>query len=169
MPVYQIVSSRSQVWIEATTSVHPIHGKAGGLTGAIDAEVADGTASLTKPPQLSFELPIKAVKSGNPMYDGELLRRVDAQRFPTITGNATELTELDSGRYGLRGDLTFHGVTRAVEGEVKVQAQDEKTLVLEGQQTFDIRDFGIKPPKILMLKVNPDVAVRVRIVAERSD
>jgi polyisoprenoid-binding protein YceI len=169
MPVYQIVPSRSQVWVEATTSVHPIHGEASGLTGAIEADVADGEVTLTKPPQLRFEMPIKELRSGNPMYDSEMQRRVDARRYPTITGDATELTELGSGRYRLRGDLAFHGVTRAVEGEVKVQAEGGRTLLLEGAQTFDVREFGIQPPRILMLKVHPDVAVRVRIVAERSD
>lgn len=169
MPTYQIAPSRSRVWIEATTSVHPIQGEASGLTGTIEADLTDGNAALTTPPQLHFEMPIDALKSGNPLYDGEMQRRVDARRYPSITGDATDLTEMDSGRYQLRGDLTFHGVTRSVDGEINVQTQDEKTLVLEGKQTFDIREFGIQPPRILMLKVHPDVAVRVRIVAERSD
>ena len=38
-----------------------------------------------------------------------------------------------------------------------------------GESTFDIRDFGMEPPRILMLKVQPEVGVRVEIVAERED
>jgi polyisoprenoid-binding protein YceI len=68
----------------------------------------------------------------------------------------------------VRGDLTFHGVTRPVEGEVSVSLPDDRTIVIEGEQTFDIRDFGVQPPKILMLKVHPDVKVRVRVVAEQE-
>jgi hypothetical protein len=41
-------------------------------------------------------------------------------------------------------------------------------LRLEGRSTFDIRDFGMDPPRILMLRVHPEVAVRVEIVAERE-
>ena len=37
---------------------------------------------------------------------------------------------------------------------------------LEGQSTFDIRDFGMEPPKILMLRVEPDVVVRIEVIAE---
>ena len=33
---------------------------------------------------------------------------------------------------------------------------------------FDIRDFGMEPPRILMLKVQPEVTVRVEIVAEKE-
>jgi hypothetical protein len=36
-----------------------------------------------------------------------------------------------------------------------------------GEHTFDIRDFGMDPPKILMFRVEPEVNVRVEIVAEK--
>jgi hypothetical protein len=38
--------------------------------------------------------------------------------------------------------------------------------VLEGESTFDVRDFGMEPPKILMLRVHPEVNVRVQIFAQ---
>ena len=44
---------------------------------------------------------------------------------------------------------------------------DDRTLRLDGESTFDIRDFGMEPPRILMLRVEPEVDVRVEIVAER--
>jgi hypothetical protein len=34
---------------------------------------------------------------------------------------------------------------------------------VEGEHTFDVRDFNVRPPKILMLKVNPDMMVRVHV------
>ena len=42
------------------------------------------------------------------------------------------------------------------------------TLRLTGESIFDIRDFGMDPPRILMLKVEPEVGVRVEILAERE-
>jgi hypothetical protein len=33
--------------------------------------------------------------------------------------------------------------------------------------TLDIRDFNVKPPKLLLLKVDPQIEVAVEIVAER--
>jgi polyisoprenoid-binding protein YceI len=101
------------------------------------------------------------------LEDAEMMRRIDARRFPTIRGQTTEVKE-NNGRYRIRGDLTFHGVTRPVEGEVTISAPDERSLVIEGEQTFDIRDFGVDPPKILMLKVHPDVRVRVKVVAQQE-
>ena len=63
------------------------------------------------------------------------------------------------------GDIEFRGVTRSYEDEMTLVALDDHTVQLEGERTFDIRDFGMEPPKILTLRVYPEVKVRVVIVA----
>jgi polyisoprenoid-binding protein YceI len=147
--------------------MHPIQGEAEGLEGSIEAEVADGRIDVTRGPKIRIELPVEKLRSGKKLEDAEMLRRIDARRYPRITGETTELKE-NNGRYHIRGDLTFHGVTRQVEGEVTISAPDERSLVIEGEQIFDIRDFGVEPPKILMFKVHPDVRVRVQVIAQQE-
>jgi polyisoprenoid-binding protein YceI len=147
--------------------MHPIHGEAAGLEGSIEADVADGRIDVSGEPRIRIELPVENLKSGKKLEDAEMLRRIDARRFPRISGETTELKETNGG-YRIRGDLTFHGVTRQVEGEVTISVPDERSLVIEGEQIFDIRDFGVEPPKILMLKVHPDVRVRVQVVAQQD-
>ena len=79
------------------------------------------------------------------------------------------MRETDSGRrYVVRGDLTFHGVTHPVEGEVGLKALDERTVEIEGQQVIDMRNFGLEPPRLLMLKVEPEIRVRGRVIAQRE-
>jgi polyisoprenoid-binding protein YceI len=148
--------------------MHPIHGEAEGLEGSIEADVADGRIDVSAVvPKIQIELPVEKLQSGKKFEDAEMMRRIDARRFPRITGSTTELQE-NGGTYRIRGDLTFHGVTRQVEGEVTISAPDERSLVIEGEQIFDIRQFGVQPPKILMLKVHPDVRVRVKVVARQE-
>ncbi|MGH8905315.1 MAG: YceI family protein [Egibacteraceae bacterium] len=167
MPKYRINPARSQIWMEAQSSVHPIHGEAKGLEGEIVAEVADGRLDLSSQPTMRIELPIEVLKSGNALQDKELQRRVDIRRYPKVIGESKDVSQQgDSNRYRVRGDLTFHGVTRPVDGEMDLSIPDERTIVLEGSQTFDIRDYGVTPPKILMLRVHPEVKVRVRVVGE---
>jgi polyisoprenoid-binding protein YceI len=169
VPVYRIAPERSQVWLEARSSLHPIHGEGRGLEGSIEAEVIDGRLDLNGAPKIRLELPVESLKSGKSMEDAEMMRRIDARRYPTIRGEVVEIKQGPGGRYQVRGDLTFHGVTKTVEGEVSMFMPDgDGTIVFEGEQTFDIRDFGVTPPKILMLKVHPDVKVRVRLVAEQE-
>lgn len=167
MATFRVAPGRSQVWIEARSSVHPIHGEASGLEGQIEAEVNDGKLDLTGAPKIRIELPVDKLKSGKSLEDAEMMRRIDARKFPTIRGEVLEVREAPGGGYHMSGELTFHGVTRPVQGEVTMQASDS-TIIFEGEQTFDIRDFGVQPPKILMLKVHPDVKVRVRVVAEQA-
>lgn len=147
--------------------MHPIHGEAEGLEGSIEADMAEGRLNVTGEPRIQIELPVEKLRSGKKLEDVEMMRRIDARRYPRITGETTELKE-NNGRYHIRGDLTFHGVTRQVEGEVTISTPDERSLVIEGEQIFDIRDFGVEPPKILMLKVHPDVRVRVKVVARQE-
>jgi polyisoprenoid-binding protein YceI len=164
---FRIDPARSRVWTESRSSVHPIHGEADGLQGEMDLQLLDGRLDLSVPPRIRLELDVERLKSGNALYDGEMLRRIAARRFPTIVGQVTEMREIDSSdRYRVAGELKFHGVTRLEDGEVTVEVNDGRTLVIEGEQTFDVRDFDIEPPKLLMLKVHPDVTVRVHVVAE---
>ena len=67
----------------------------------------------------------------------------------------------------MTGDLTFRGVTRICEDDVVITAVDDRTIGLAGESTFDIRDFGMEPPRILMLRVHPDVKVRIELIAEQ--
>ena len=83
------------------------------------------------------------------------------------TSRPSRLTGED-GRYRVRGDVTFKGVTRPSEDEMTV-AVDGDVIRLQGASVFDIRDFGMEPPRILMLKVAPDVTVTVDIVARKED
>ncbi len=134
------------------------------MSGTVDVDVTDGEVRGLRAGRV--EVPVASLRSGNPLEDAELQRRVDARRFPTIVGEVRSVTPLDSaGRFSVAGDLTFHGVTEPVTGEVRI-ALDGDGLRVEGEQVFDVRDFGIKPPRILMLRVEPDVRVEINLVLE---
>ena len=166
MPRFRIIPERSRVWLEATSSVHPIHGEASGLEGTIDAQIDGDGLDLSSPPEISVQLPVEQLKSGNRLEDAEMMRRVDARRYPNIRGVVRDMKPKgDDGRYLVTGELSFHGVTQTLDGEVTVSHPDENTLVIEGEREFDIRDFNVTPPKILMLKVHPEVKVRIRVEA----
>jgi polyisoprenoid-binding protein YceI len=160
---YRFVPDKSTVWIDGKSTLHAIHSKTDGLEGYIDLPDGAGEPSGT----LSFA--VKRLSSGNRMEDRELHRRIDAKRHPTIDGVITAMTPAgDEDRYRVRGDLTFRGVTRSVEDELTVTVIDDRTVRLEGSSQFDVRDFGMEPPRILVMRVYPEVNVRVEIVAQRD-
>ena len=169
MPVarYRIDPARSRVWIDARSNVHPIHSEADGLQGWLELATNDGKVNLEQVPRGHLEFSVENLKSGNPLEDRELRRRLDSRRYPTIAGDLRTMKAIN-GQSGhlVGGELTFRGVTRAYEDEMTFEGIDVRTVKLTGQSIFDIRDFGMDPPRILMLKVQPDVTVRVEIVAE---
>jgi polyisoprenoid-binding protein YceI len=167
---YRILSTRSRVWIEARSNVHPIHTEAEGLEGWLDLDVSDGKINVDQTMLGHLEFPVENLKSGNALEDRELRRRIDSRRFPAIAGDLKGMKVTnDPTKYIVSGDLAFRGVTRTYEDTMTLGEVDDRTLTLAGQSTFDIRDFGMEPPRILMLKVQPEVTVRVEIAAEKEN
>jgi polyisoprenoid-binding protein YceI len=139
------------------------------LEGWFDADIQGGdSVNPAVPAQARLELPVSLLSSGNPLYDRELRRRIDARRYPVISGEMKLMQKVDGDhRYRVSGDISFRGVTRTYEDEMTLTAVDDHTIRLQGERTFDVRDFGMHPPKILSLKVYPDVTVKVDLVARR--
>ncbi|HXX89512.1 MAG TPA: YceI family protein [Acidimicrobiales bacterium] len=169
MARYVIVPDRSTVWIDAKSSLHPIHSEVRGLLGFVDVEVdGSGALDLSKTPSGHLELAVDQLSSGNPLYDREMKRRIESRRYPTIVGDLSEMSaDGEAGSYVVRGDVTFKGVTQVCQDTMTIAAKED-LLVLEGAHTFDVRDFGMEPPRIMMLKVHPEVDVRVEITARRE-
>lgn len=170
MTRYRIVPGRSRVWIEARSNVHPIHSTTDGLEGFVDLDDADDldAQQVTAGDHPAGELSLRVARltSGNRFEDRELQKRIDARRHPTIDGVLTGMTAgATHGTVAVSGDVTFRGVTRSYAEEMAVSRVDATTIRLSGEASFDIRDFGMEPPRILLLRVEPIVTVRVEIVA----
>jgi polyisoprenoid-binding protein YceI len=168
---YRIVPERSCVWIDGRSNVHPIHATTNGLEGYIDVALsATGELDVTAPVGGRLSLSVHRLKSGNRIEDTELQRRIDARRYPTIEGELRKMLPTDDSDDGYRvsGDITFRGVARHHEDLMHVSRVDDETIELAGRSSFDIREFGMEPPRILLLKVEPEVEIRVEISAVKE-
>ncbi len=164
---FRIAPERSRVEIHGSTNLHPVRAEADGPQGWIDAAIAEGRVDVSSQPRAHVEFAVDRLRSGNTMFERELQRRVDARRYPTIVGELRMTRETRTpGRYAVEGDLTFHGVTRTVGGEVTVAVLGDRGLRVEGEHVFDIRDFGLDPPKVLMLRAMPEVTARIAVEAD---
>jgi polyisoprenoid-binding protein YceI len=160
MARYTIDPEASQVWIEGSSSVHPIHATATGLEGWV--EVAEHSLDG------EVQIEVDRLRSGNGLVDRETRRRIDARRFPYIVGRADAAESTGDGRFAVTGTVVFRGEDQQVNGELRV-ALDEGELVIEGSQTFDVREWGLEPPRLGLLKVHPEIDVRVRLCARVAD
>jgi PadR family transcriptional regulator PadR len=164
---YRLVPDRSVALIEVRSTVGPISFGAIGVSGWLEAVVAEDGLMLHDRPAGFVEIDVTGLRSGNGLYDAELQRRIEARRFPRATVILQDCTASGVGaRYQLEGDLTFHGITRSVQGTVRVVRETSERLVITGEQVFDMRDFHIPSPTVLMLRIYPDVRVRLHAEAE---
>jgi polyisoprenoid-binding protein YceI len=164
---YRIVPERSTVTIDARSNVHPIHSETAGLEGHVELDLgAGGAVDPVAGAAGTLSLPVSRLRSGNRLEDRELQRRIDARRYPTISGALDAIEPAgDDGRYRVSGTVTFRGVARPHTDEMTIRAVDDRTLSLSGRSRFDVREWGMEPPRVLVLRVEPEVDVAVDIVA----
>jgi DNA-binding PadR family transcriptional regulator/polyisoprenoid-binding protein YceI len=164
---FQLDPERSAVLIDVRSTVGPLSFGTLGVTGTIHAAFADGLLRTDIPPSGRLTIDVSGLNSGNRLYDAELLRRIDARGYPAAFVELRECAASGPARYRLAGELTFHGVTRLAEGTVTVDAVSDRRLVITGEQVFDMRDFAVPSPTMLMLRIFPDVRVHLYAEAER--
>jgi polyisoprenoid-binding protein YceI len=170
MARFVISPERSQMWIDARSNVHPIHSSTDGVEGYVELELAaDGALDMTSPPKGELSLSVDRLSSGNRLEDRELHRRIDSRRYPTIVGVLKEMEPSGvEGTYRANGDITFRGVSRQYEDLITISSVDDHTVQLEGKSRFDIRQFGMEPPRLLMARVEPEVDIRIHLIAVRE-
>jgi polyisoprenoid-binding protein YceI len=162
----RLVPEQSAVLIEARSNVGPIAFATTALEGFIDASIGDGDVDLAIEPAAELAVELRSLRSGNALYDAELLRRIDARQYPRTVVTLEQANRIGSSdRYELHGTLTFHGVSRAISGSASVTVDGDDHVRVVADHVFDVRDFDIVAPSVLMLRIYPDVHVQLELNA----
>ena len=138
----------------------------------IQAPIADGSITESGQPAIEFEIESRQLR----VLDRDLssARRLevqdrmlgpavlDTERYPTIAFRSTAIDVVGPHRWHVTGDLTLHGVTRAVAGTVSASSDGYMGTVVIRQ-----RDFGIEPISVAggLVKVKNDVRIDIAIVS----
>ena len=166
MTEWAIVPDESTVWIEGSSTLHPIRAAATGLTGSLDCTMSGAGLASGTPVSGSVEIAINALASGNRLVDAETRRRVDAKRHPKITGEILSGHAKSAAEIALEGVIEFRGERVIVEGSLDVVEASDRRLVVEGAAIFDVRWWGLEPPRLAVLRVDHDIEVTVQIMLE---
>ncbi len=164
--------------IDTQRSTIAIHvGKSGLFSAAahdhtISAPISSG--SLQESPTSRIEFTVRATSmmvKPDPKVDAKTQATIqtdmeemtlEAKKFPEITFHSTRIEKAGNGQWKVDGDLSLHGVSRAVSLNVK-QGGDSWITRTVLKQT----DFGIKPISIAggMVKVKDEIQIDCQIFA----
>ena len=88
-----------------------VKGTFGGLKGTLTLNDADPTLS-----SVQASVDVGTLNTGEAQRDGHLKSAdfFDVEKFPEMTFHSTAVKSTGTGEYAVTGDLTLHGVTKAV-------------------------------------------------------
>lgn len=167
---FEIDPERSTIVVEARSNVGPIAWEGTRPVGEFAFAPEGDAVAVTPPPRGWLEIRLESFTSGNRIYDSELLRRVNAHRFPvaTVELEAVGAREPDD-TYQVSGRATIHGVAQRITGRIGLELLEDGSALVTGMQVIDIRVFGLPPPTMLTLKVYPEVRVHLIIKGDPID
>jgi polyisoprenoid-binding protein YceI len=164
---FRAVPEESRFWAQLDSNLHPVEVKAAGIYGFIEAHFnGDGKLDQAAPHKAQLAFWVEDLNSGNELRDVEMLRRMNARSHPAIEWTVKKVSVLDGGRCRAAGDVTVHGRTRSFEDDFDISVA-QGLLVVEGEHEFDMRDFGLVPPRFFWLWIEPRLKVGVRVVARQ--
>jgi DNA-binding PadR family transcriptional regulator/polyisoprenoid-binding protein YceI len=173
---FDLSRRRSSIMVEARSNIGPIAFSTTAIDGWVEAELSDGLVQVEPPPSSHLEVQVSSLSSGNILFDNELLRRVDARRFPTVALDLQAVTRVgEANVYEVVGDVTIHGVARRLSGSISATAVEaearqngrpgRRRLLVTGEYVLDIRHFNMEVPRMPLFKIYPDVRLHLRLEA----
>jgi hypothetical protein len=163
---YRLSPERSTVTIVGETSLHPITVNVT-PDGWLEAEVKNGEFVADSDLRGEVEIAVIEFRSGNPLVDRETRRRLKAKRYPTIKGVLSEVVQLERSRATVRGVVTFLGQDVELDGDLNIADSAETSLNLVGDGQMDVQWWGLEPPTLMVLKMEPVVSLAVDLYFEQ--
>ncbi len=162
LPLGRLV--RAEIVFDAKATVADFQGRAQVAVGEFE-----GGAALAEV-RGCVEVRWRDIDTRNGTRNRHMLQTVDEARYPVIHFELAEAlpqdVAADSAAVLLRGSLSLHGVTRAVEWPALVRVQppgDSVSVVADFP--VDMRDYGIKPPvRLIIARMGAVVRVHVKLV-----
>lgn len=153
----------SSITVEGTSNIHAWHATSSTLTTSIQVVAPIAAGSIVE--SVTLSLPVTSLKSGKGGLDKNLYKALKAEQNPTITFvMRTYKSEAKGDAFAavVTGLLTVNGVEKEVIAEAILTSDGTGGLKAAGSTTFNLTDFGIKPPTALLGTIRTGNAVTVK-------
>jgi polyisoprenoid-binding protein YceI len=162
------LESASRLWVKGTSSVRAFECQAAVFDAQIATSGSDAVAAV-----LAGEKGIDAVAvtiaadkldCRNGTMNGHMLKAIKATEHPTITFTLAsyELARVEENlQVEMKGTLTLGGTARDVLVTATASQGADGTLQIVGSHVLSMKDFGLKPPSLMLgtMKVHDKLTV----------
>ncbi len=174
MTTYSIDKSHSDVNFSVR---HMVFAKVRGHFSQWTAELGYDAADPARS-SVSVSIDTGSIDTREPQRDAHLKSPdfLDAEKFPKITFKSTKVERKGDKKYALVGDLTIHGVTKAVTLEVEELGGGKdpwgnQRLGFSAKTKIDRGDFGLKWNQVLeaggvLVGETIDIEADIEVVAK---
>ena len=158
----------SRLWVQGTSNVRNFECKAASLDVKVETSQSGAAQRIVAGEKaigaVTVSIPAKSLDCDNPKMNEHMLKAIKAAEYPTID---FRLASYDLARNGegaqavLAGTLTLGGIEKPVSITAATRADSAGVLHVTGSYELRMKDYGLKPPKLMMgaFKVNDPVKV----------
>ncbi len=102
--------------------------------------------------QVAVSLKVQSFDSGNPNRDSHALEVLEALKYPKVTFASTKIKAV-AEMLTVEGNLTFHGITKAVT-IVATREDFVNKLVFDGKFDVSLTDYKVERPSLFGMKTD---------------
>lgn len=159
---------QSRLWVSGTSTTRDFECQATSFVTEVDAR-GPGAASAIVAGQkavttVTVDVPAAKLDCRNGTMNSHMLKALKATEHPTISFRLSSYDlapENDGALVTLNGALTLGGVTKEISMTALAADQGAGVLKVTGSHELRMREYGLKPPSLMLgtLKVNERVNV----------
>ena len=162
----------SRLWINGTSTVRAFQCKAGAIEATIESPSANAVAALVAGEKAvskaTVTVPAEQLECGNGTMNEHMKKALKVKDNPTIEFTVESYTlakGADGTQAQLNGTLTLGGVTKPITVSALGKGEGD-ALRVTGAVVVNMKDYGLKPPSLMMgtMKVDELVTVRFDLV-----
>ena len=101
--------------------------------------------------------------SGNSSRDSHALEVLHAIKHPKVTFVSTKILETVSNKLYIDGNLTFHGISKAISFEGQRQ-NDGKKITIKGEFPVSLTAHDVERPTLMFVATNDIIKISFEIV-----
>ena len=167
---YTIVPELSNLSFDVSAQMHRVQGVSNAFSGTISGDPKDITAA-----KIVVRLDPSTFDTRNEKRDKVMREKsLETEKYPQIEFESTsieatnkELAPNRTTEATIKGRLKLHGIEKDVEVPVRI-LWNENQVSADATMELNLDDFGIFRPKVFLFRLQKEVKVHFRIVAEKA-